>query len=263
MQFLGDSLPKIAAEKAGIIKAGVPVVIGESVEETEAVFRNKANEVSAPIYFAEQEKPIVKAEPQTSGGWFYSTRSFGDIRGELGGLCQDKNAATVFLTLEILIKQGYNISRKAIKEGFANVTSLTGLQGRWQKLGDAPKIICDTAHNEGGIQYIVQQLANEQYDTLHFVIGMVNDKDVNKVLSMLPRNALYYFTKAGIPRALDAKELQQKALVYQLVGESFLSVPDAVNAAKANAAENDLIYIGGSTFVVADALPVFKPTESK
>jgi folylpolyglutamate synthase/dihydrofolate synthase len=263
VQFLGDSLPKIATEKAGIIKPGIPVVIGEAIEETETVFRDKANEVSAPIYFAEQEKPIVKAEPQSSGGWLYIARSFGEVWGELGGLCQDKNAATVFLTLEILIKQGYDIPQNAIKEGFAKVTSLTGLQGRWQKLGDAPKIICDTAHNEGGIQYIVQQLANERYDTLHFVIGMVNDKDVNKVLSMLPRNARYYFTKAGIPRALDATELQQKALEYQLAGASFLSVPDAVNAAKANASENDLIYIGGSTFVVADALPVFFFSECK
>lgn len=262
VQFLGDSLPKIAAEKAGIMKAGIPVVIGEAVLETEAVFRSSAQEVSAPIYFAEQDMPVLKAEPVLSGGWQYSTRTFGELWGELGGLCQDKNAATVLLALEILKDKGYRIPQEAVVGGFANVTTLTGLQGRWQKLDDHPKIICDTAHNEGGMQYIVQQLANEHCETLHFVIGMVNDKDVNKVLSMLPKNARYYFTKASIQRALDENELKQKASAYQLAGEAYSTVGDAVMAAKANATNADLIYIGGSTFVVADALPLFYKEKS-
>jgi len=263
VQFLGDSLPKIAFEKAGIIKAGVPVVIGEAGDEIADVFERRAKEVSAPICFAEKEQPIESAESLQSGGWHFKTRLFGEIWGELGGLCQDKNAATVFQTLQILINSGYNIPKEAVSDGFAQVTSLTGLQGRWQQLGESPKIVCDTAHNEGGIRYIVQQLAHEKYDQLHFVIGMVNDKDVNKVLSMLPQNAHYYFTKANIQRALDEKELQEKALRHNLKGEAYPMVGEAVSAACANAGENDFIYIGGSTFIVADALPYFNAGNSK
>lgn len=257
VQFLGDTLSKIAVEKAGIIKSGVPVVIGEAEGDVADTFRNKATEVKAPIYFVQDEKPILSALPRQTGGWNYATKQFGELWGELGGLCQDKNAATVLQTLELLIQGGYKISQTAVQQGFAEVTTLTGLQGRWQKLGESPKIICDTAHNEGGMQYIVQQLANEQFDQLHIVIGVVNDKDVRKILSMLPRHARYYFTKASIQRALDEHELQELASTFNLQGDIFASVPEAVAAARQAAQPKDLIYIGGSTFIVADALPVF------
>ncbi len=256
VQFLGDTLSKIAVEKAGIIKSGVPVVIGEAEGDVADTFRNKAVEVKAPIYFVQEEKPILSAQPRQTGGWNYATKKFGEIWGELGGLCQDKNAATVLQTLELLIQEGYKISQIAVQQGFAEVTTLTGLQGRWQKLGESPKIICDTGHNEGGMQYIVQQLANEKYDQLHIVIGVVNDKDVRKILSMLPRHARYYFTKASIPRALDERELQELASTFNLQGDIFASVPEAVAAARQAAQPKDFIYIGGSTFIVADALSV-------
>ncbi len=257
VQFLGDSLTKIAAEKAGIIKSGIPVVIGEAEGGVAEVFRERAIEVNAPIYFVQDEKPILTAQPGINGGWDYSSGQFGEFHGELGGLCQDKNAATVLQTLEVLIQKGYTIPKEAVHQGFAEVTSLTGLQGRWQMLGESPKIICDTGHNEGGMQYIVQQLANEKYDRLHIVFGVVNDKDVRKILSMLPRHARYYFTKASIQRALDEQELQKLASAFDLHGDAFASVPDAIQAARLAAQPGDLVYIGGSTFIVADALPVF------
>jgi dihydrofolate synthase/folylpolyglutamate synthase len=259
IQFLGDTLPKIAAEKAGIIKQGVPVIIGEAEDkEVRTVFLQKATEMDAPIRFAQESGIIRSAHMAEQGGWLFSTDKYNKLYGELGGACQDKNAATVLATVDVLLSLGYQISETAISNGFAHVCQLTGLQGRWQTMAQSPKTICDTAHNEGGIKYIVEQIKQEKFDKLHFVLGMVNDKDINKILSMLPTNAQYYFTKASIPRALHEQELQQMALKVGLRGEAYSTVKDAVKDAQNNAAPTDFIYIGGSTFVVADALENFK-----
>ncbi len=254
VQFLGDTLPKIAAEKAGIIKPGVPVVVGEAGEEIRSVFVEKAKQENASIVFTEDENPILSAVTGNDGGWFYQTGRFGSFRGELGGYCQEKNAATILKTIEVLIQLGYRIDNEAVVNGFDRVVQLTGLCGRWQILGNSPRIICDTGHNEAGIEYIVKQLSQQQYEKLHVVFGVVNDKDINKILALLPKHAHYYFTRADIPRALPGDELCQKAIVYNLKGDTFPDVAKAIAQARNNASANDLIFIGGSTFVVADAL---------
>ncbi len=258
VQFLGDTLPKIAAEKAGIIKPNIPVVIGEAEGEVRDVFSRKAEHESAPIRFAQEESPIASASMLATGGWHFMTKDYGVIVGELGGLCQDKNAATVLTAVDVLLQLGYTIPDEAIKLGFLHVCKLTGLQGRWQKLCDAPKTICDTGHNEAGILYIVEQIKQEKFHQLHIVIGMVNDKDIRKVLALLPRDARYYFTKAAIPRALNEKELAQIAADFGLLGQSYATVKEAVSAAQSEARPDDFIFIGGSTFVVADALAGIK-----
>ncbi|MDD2798702.1 MAG: bifunctional folylpolyglutamate synthase/dihydrofolate synthase [Bacteroidales bacterium] len=254
VQFLGDTLPKIATEKAGIIKKNVPVIIGEATGEVRSVFEKKAHEMSSTIRFAQEDNPILKSEKESSGRWRFETNRFGEIIGELGGLCQDKNAATVLATVEELIHSGFAIDNEVIHIGFSNVCTLTGLQGRWQQLDESPRIICDTAHNEGGIQYVVEQLSSEIYERLHIVLGMVNDKDIRRVLSLLPTDATYYFSKASVPRALNAFELQSMAALNGLIGTAYATVKEAILASRKNAEPNDLIFVGGSTFVVADAL---------
>ena len=239
VQFLGDTLPQIASEKAGIIKPGIPVCIGENCgEEVNAVFRDKAKEVGAPITFAEEISPR------------------GDIQGAaLKGLCQEKNTKTILTSVCMLHEQGIEISDEAVRKGFREVTTMTGLMGRWQTLNRKPLTICDTGHNVGGMQYIVKQLEETSHKQLHIVIGMVSDKDISTILSMLPKDAFYYFTQASVQRAMPAEELAKKASVLQLFNYStFNDVPSAYHAAKANASSDDIIYIGGSTFVVADLL---------
>ena len=158
--------------------------------------------------------------------------------------------------LQVLARQGYHLPVNAVYEGFAHVTSLTGLQGRWQQIQDAPRTVCDTGHNTGGMQYIVQQLAAQSCDTLRIVMGMVNDKDIGGVLSLLPKNAVYYFTQASVPRALPAQEMQQKAQSYGLSGKAYSSVREAYSEALQECRPNDFIFVGGSTFIVADFLRV-------
>ena len=242
VQFLGDTLPKIASEKAGIIKPGIPVCIGENInEEVKAVFENKAKEVGAPITFAEDEDcQIVKL----------SNRQI-----QLKGLCQEKNQQTILTSIRLLREQGIEISDEAIKKGFAEVCTMTGLMGRWQILKEKPLCICDTSHNVGGMQYIVKQLQQTPHKRLHIVIGMVSDKDVSTVLSMLPKDASYYFTQASVHRAMPAERLSEIALsIFNFKCSIYNDVPSAYQAAKVNASEDDLIFIGGSTFVVADLL---------
>lgn len=254
MQFLGNTLPKIASEKAGIIKAGVPVIIGEAEGDVRLVFEETALKVDAPITFAEDEN-IIKSSLKTASGWLLDTKYYSHLKDELGGYAQIKNAATVLCAVKELQNLGYSIPSKAIYNGFAYVTELTGLMGRWQVIQELhPKIVCDTGHNVAGIKYIVEQLAAEKYSTLHIVLGMVNDKDVSSVLSLLPKRAVYYFTKASIPRALNQMELQKLAGKVGLTGYSYHTVGEALKAAKEWAQSNDLIFIGGSNFVVADAL---------
>lgn len=257
MQYLGDTLPKIAAEKAGIIKAHTPVVIGEMGHtEVARVFTDKAQSVNAPIVFSEiYMNNFVAARGES--GWLFQADGYPDLMGELKGPAQDKNARTVLTAVEVLLETGYDIPREAVYKGFANVITITGLMGRWQQLQSSPKIICDIAHNAHGLRYIAEQLRSEKFDRLHIVFGMVNDKDVKSVLALLPEDALYYFTKASVERALNEKMLAQQAAGFGLHGATYDSVSSAVTAAKENADKNDLIFIGGSSFIVADALPLF------
>lgn len=257
MQYLGDTLPKIAAEKAGIIKAHTPVVIGEMGHtEVARVFTDKAQSVNAPIVFSEiYMNNFVAARGES--GWLFQADGYPDLMGELKGPAQDKNARTVLTAVEVLLETGYDIPREAVYKGFANVITITGLMGRWQQLQSSPKIICDIAHNAHGLRYIAEQLRSEKFDRLHIVFGMVNDKDVKSVLALLPEDALYYFTKASVERALNEKMLAQQATGFGLHGTTYDSVSLAVTAAKENADKNDLIFIGGSSFIVADALSLF------
>ncbi|MGL5787593.1 MAG: bifunctional folylpolyglutamate synthase/dihydrofolate synthase [Bacteroidales bacterium] len=254
IQFLGTSLVQIAGEKAGIIKQRVPVIVGETTDETRPVFVEKAKEMSAPVFFASEEEVIAKSSLLDNAHWLFQTADFGAVEGQLGGLCQDKNAATVFAALRELKQLGVLISDTSVQRGFSQVTQLTGLRGRWEKLRINPKVICDTGHNEAGIQQIVQQLNGEHYNKLRIVLGMVNDKDVTKVLSLLPQNAIYYFTRASIPRSLEERALQQKAFEAGLSGNCYSSVMEAYETALKEADKDDLIFVGGSTFIVADLL---------
>ena len=253
-QYLGNTLEAIAKEKAGIIKEQTPVVIGNAHDAVKQLFIDSAQANHAPIYFAAEQCTIPKSEFTTAAGWTYFTANYGIIKSALAGLVQLENAQTVLTAVRCLREQGFSVPMQAVREGFENVVKLTHLMGRWQILTNAPKMVCDTGHNIGGMEYIVQQLAKEQYQTLHFVIGMVNDKDINAVLSILPKEARYYFTRASIDRAMPAAELAELAATHHLRGGSYATVQEAVNAATEEATLEDLIFIGGSTFVVAELL---------
>jgi dihydrofolate synthase/folylpolyglutamate synthase len=253
VQFLGDTLAKIAGEKAGIIKSGTPVVIGETVPETREVFVNTAAEKGAPIVLAEENQQI-ESYKFAEGHLIYQTKCFGELRGELGGLCQTRNTNTIMNAVLQLQKVGYNITDKNIHEGFAHVCELTGLMGRWQRVGEKPLAICDTGHNIGGMEYITQQLAAVKCRTMRIVIGMVSDKDVSGVLSLLPKDAVYYFTRASIPRALAEDAMKAKAEAAGLHGECYPTVAEAYTAAKKESLPEDFIFVGGSSFIVADLL---------
>lgn len=258
IQFLGDTLEKIAAEKAGIIKSDIPVVVGETTAETKPVFLRKAQEVGAPIIFAEEEHLLLSHTRTSDGQYLYQTVDYADLKGELGGLCQLKNTNTLLSAIRQLKVRGYALTDEAVREGFAGVCELTGLMGRWQKVGSCPTVICDTGHNVGGISYIVEQLALQTYDRLHIVMGMVNDKDISGVLAMLPRKASYYFTQASVQRALPAGRVKELANKFGLEGEAYPDVSSALAAAKVAATDKDLIFVGGSSFIVADLLSSMK-----
>lgn len=235
IQFLGNTLPAIAKEKAGIIKPGTPVVIGETGgnRDVKTVFLEKSLEMQSPIYFADElNHPHRKTQ--------------------LKGYCQEKNTQTILTALDIL-KEKLNISQESIDKGFLNVCELTGLMGRWQILNISPLTICDTGHNVGGWEYLARQLESTP-GTLHIVIGMVGDKDVNKVVSMLPKRGKYYFTQASVARAMPVEQFTEIARKNGLEGVSFSNVHEAYNAAMKDASTNDTIFIGGSTFIVADLL---------
>lgn len=234
-QFLGDTLYLIAAEKAGIIKPKTTVIIGETQVGIENVFIEKANELSAPILFADK-------------------REIKSYESDLLGLYQQKNIQTAITSINQLQNQGWNISEKDVVVGLQNVVSNTGLIGRWQTIQNNPKVICDTGHNEAGITYISQQLKQEVYDKLHIVLGAVNDKSISSILKLLPKDAIYYFCQAKIPRALNVNDLYHQALEVGLKGTVFSSVDLALNQAKTQADKEDLIFVGGSTFVVAEVV---------
>lgn len=250
--FLGNTLESIASEKAGIIKPSVPVVIGEAQGSVREVFLQKADEQKAPIYFAEDVAPFDSIEP-LQDGLLYKNTPYGDIVGELMGDCQPKNAATILTALPLLAECGIKVSAQSVKDGFAHVGSLTGLMGRWMTLQRNPHVVCDTGHNVGGWQYLSRRLKSID-GTLHMIIGFVNDKDVSHILEMMPKTARYYLTNAQIERAMPVDKLAEIATKSGLIGEQFPSVEDAYNAALANASTEDTIFIGGSTFIVADLL---------
>ncbi len=253
VQFLGNTLPQIASEKAGIIKAGTPVVIGEYTVETRPVFEAKAREVNAPIYFAEDEKPLLSATP-CKQGFLLRTADYGELFGELGGIYQRKNDNTILCAVRRLNEIGYKLTGTHVAEGFAHVCATTGLMGRWQQLSTKPTLICDTGHNTGGFAYLSEQLKQQQCETLRIVFGMVNDKDIRGVLAMLPTDARYYFTQASVQRAMPVEKLQELAQPFRLTGDRYPTVEEAVRAAYEDASPQDFIYVGGSSFVVADLL---------
>lgn len=258
VQFLGHTLTAIAQEKAGIIKPGIPVVIGETTEETRKVFIDKSLKVSAPIIFAEDKHQILSLQRQ-DGKLTYETRSYGQLTGELCGLCQEKNTGTILTAVDELRKQGYAIGQSHVSDGFAHVCELTGLRGRWQTVNEHPTVICDTGHNTGGISYIAEQLRTYPSEVqVHIVMGMVNDKDVRNVLKLLPADATYYFTKASVKRALNEDQLCGLAREAGLHGKTYPDVQAAFEAAKAATTEKDLIFVGGSTFIVADFLSFYQ-----
>lgn len=235
-QFLGNTLTAIATEKAGIIKQNIPVVIGEYTMETKAVFLATAKEKNADIYFASE---------------LITTNFPSDLIGDY----QTHNKKTVLQTIEILnTEKGFSISNDVIKNGLLKVVKNTGLQGRWQQLKEYPKVICDTAHNKNGLEIVFKQIAKQQFQNLHVVFGVVNDKNLDAIIPILPTNAKYYFAKPNNPRGLEAAILTEKATQHGLNGKVFDSISEAYAKALETASDSDLIYIGGSTFVVAEIL---------
>jgi len=234
-RFLGETMKEIASEKAGIIKTNIPVVIGEITSETKKVFQLKASEVNTDITFVEAEIPS-------------------DYKSDLLGDYQRKNMNTAVEAIKILQKKGWNISEEHIKNGLLNVVLNTGLQGRWQILQENPKVICDTAHNKEGLVLVIEQLQKEDYKKLHIVIGVVDDKNLKTVLPLFPKEASYYFCKPDVIRGLEVSVLTKKAKQFGLLGVSYDSVNEAYTDALKNASKEDVIYIGGSTFVVAEVL---------
>lgn len=246
MDLLGDTLERIAAEKAGIIKPNVPVVISERQEEVEYVFLKKAQETKSSIEFAQGRFGV---KPLSDGQFSVNDTVY---RLDLKGDYQQKNLSGVLATLDKLRGNGFSISDEDISDGLSKTIQLTELKGRWQKLNDKPLTICDTGHNESGLREVLRQIAKQKFRRLHIVWGMVGDKDVSKVLSQLPKDADYYFCQAKIPRAMPAREVQEKMKDFGLKGKVIEDVNEAIADAKRNAAPDDMIFIGGSTFVVAE-----------
>lgn len=257
MQLLGDTLEKIATEKAGIIKNEVPVIIGERQQEIQNVFLDRAKKTSSTLIFADDviQTKIISKDPH---GIVLSVSVnnkliYPELKLNLAGNYQQKNIATVLCAIEILKSSGWKISESNIKDACSHVKELTGLMGRWQVLSESPLIVCDVGHNEAGIKFITEQILQCRFERLHMVIGVVNDKDVSGILKLLPKNATYYFCNANIPRALASNELKKLAQDFGLPGESYGSVPNALSAALSASTKSDMIFIGGSTFVVAEA----------
>lgn len=252
--LLGNTLSAIAYEKAGIIKKGIPVVIGETQVEVQSVFLNKAIDLGAPLVFADQDYLLTKSGNEKYLVTTQCSVIYRDIDIDLKGEYQLNNLLTVIAVIEELKRKGTTIKSTAVVGGLKNASSITGLMGRWQKIGDRPIVICDSGHNEAGIRWIVGQLGHAQYNRLHIVYGTVNDKDLSRILPLLPQKASYYFTRANIERALDENKLREQAVPFNLLGEAYHTVNEALIAAKNNAGPSDLIFVGGSTFVVAEVL---------
>jgi len=257
--FLGNSVPEVAAEKAGIIKKEVPVIIGETQAETKSVFEEFALKKNTKLHFADQYYEADYSMLTVDNKQLFNIKhkdniEYSDLILDLTGNYQKKNLFTVLRAIDLLNEQGYKIEKSQIYGGLANVVSNTGLKGRWQILAYNPTIVCDTGHNLEGMTLVLDQIKQTPYNKLHMVFGVVDDKNIEKLLTILPKVAEYYFTKADIPRALDENILKEKAKGAGLNGKSFTKVKDALNNAKKNAGVNDLIFIGGSTFVVAEVV---------
>lgn len=233
--FLGDNLTEIAGEKAGIIKENIPVVIGEKQKETEVVFKKASEKSNSNILFAEDFK-------------------FQKYHTDLKGDYQKKNLHTVLTSIKVLKEKGWKLSEEAIINGLNNVKLHTGLQGRWELLREKPRVICDTAHNAEGLKYVLKQLQKESFTNLHIVLGMVNDKDLSSILPLFPKNAFYYYAKPDVPRGLEAENLKVQSEKMGLKGEAFSSVSKAYQAAVSGALDQDLVFVGGSNFTVAEII---------
>ncbi|NPA68416.1 MAG: bifunctional folylpolyglutamate synthase/dihydrofolate synthase [Chlorobi bacterium] len=261
VQFLGNTLKDIAVEKAGIIKKGVPVVIGEYDEETSEIFIKRAEKLNSPIFFADKEysceysllssdyKQILNVDKNGKPEYY-------NLKIDLNGVYQKKNVICVLKSIDVLSEK-FNLHKEDVYKGLLHVTDNTGFRGRWQVLGYNPLIVADGGHNEAGLKEVVEQIKKIPYKTLHFIFGTVKDKDIESILSLLPKDAFYYFTKAEIPRAYDEKDLLKRALSSGLRGTSYDNVEKAFYEAKKNAAKEDFIFAGGSIFVIAEVLQIF------
>lgn len=256
-QFLGKTPEAIAAEKAGIIKSGVPAVIGEAEDSIREVFEEKASQEGTTILFAEDFSPLQSCKENHEGGFDCKSPICGDFHFELSGDYQKKNVNTVLAAIYELRRIGIDISDESIHKGMANVCELTGLAGRWMRISDNPLTICDTGHNEAGLRYTMGQLdrtAKERKGHKHIVMGFVADKAIDDIIDLLPGDATYYLTQAAIPRALPVADLADKFKIHGINGMTFSNPKEAVEAAREEATPQDIIYIGGSTFIVADYL---------
>lgn len=256
-QFLGDTRAKIAREKAGIMKTGIPAVVGEADEETRPVFEETASRLNVEVCFAQDTPQVLNASILRQGGMHYETRDYGMLYGELGGLYQAKNMNTILHAVAMFNRGGQlRITPQQVADGLAHVTANTHLEGRWQRMREQPIVICDTGHNVGGWQYLSHQIRQQaaNHKQLRVVFGMVDDKDIHTVMTMLPKDAVYYFTKADCQRAIDQDKLMEIAETLHLRGNGYRNVKEAYRQALVDADENDFIFVGGSSYIVADFL---------
>lgn len=253
-QFLGDTLAKIAAEKAGIIKKGVPVIIGEANEETSPVFQSKANEVNSDIVFAEDNAIVTSSSPMADGGRRYNLSNNSTLIGELSGDYQERNMNTILCACNILKQMNIIKNDDVIAKGLTNICKNTGLLGRWQTIQNNPTVVCDTGHNVGGWNYLAPQIKRQQCNHLRIVFGMVDDKDINSVMYLLPKNAIYYWTQAESKRAIKAERVAEIAIKHDLRGEIFDNVEVAYTKALQDSNKDDFVFVGGSSYIVADLL---------
>lgn len=257
-QFLGNTLAKIAGEKAGIIKPNVPVVIGENHPETRPVFTQKAEQLSSPITFAEDTPEVTKAHTESDGTMSFLSSHYGHIHYGLGGYYQAKNANTVLHAVTCLLQDGVIRHADSIPQGFADVCPNTHIMGRWQICQRSPLVVCDTGHNVGGWQYLSRQIAGVPCRQLRMVFGMVDDKDIQTVMTLLPKNATYYFTKATTHRAIPEDKVKECGAEHGLKGKTYGSVTEAYRAAMDDAQPDDFVFVGGSSYIVADFLESIK-----
>lgn len=257
-QFLGNTLAKIAGEKAGIIKPGVPVVIGENHPETRPIFTQKAEQFSSPITFAEDTPEVTEAQTESDGTMSFLSSHYGHIHYGLGGYYQAKNANTILHAADHLLQDGVIRHADSIPQGFADVCPNTHIMGRWQICQRSPLVVCDTGHNVGGWQYLSRQIAGVTCRQLRMVFGMVDDKDIQTVMTLLPKNAMYYFTKATTHRAIPEDKVKECGAEHGLKGKTYGSVTEAYRAAMDDAQPDDFVFVGGSSYIVADFLESIK-----
>lgn len=261
-QFLGHTLAAIAGEKAGIFKAGTPAVVGEATPETRPVFTDAAARVGASLVFAEDAPEVLAVSRDAVDEWRFESRTFGSVRSSLTGAYQERNMNTLLTALRELGRAGVRFSADDVRAGLAQVQATTGLRGRWETLRQAPTVVCDTGHNVGAWQYLAPQLRAQRCRRLRVVFGMAGDKDVRSVLALLPRDAAYYFTQASVRRALPAADLLREAKACGLAGAAYPTVASAYTQALADADADDFLFVGGSSFVVADLLAFLQSSRS-